>query len=221
LSKWNSSINYRAKGNNILKKTQLPMASKSPLAILGSAVLVLGSVLGAWLVIENNKNTEVFLVTKQDLASGAPLDLATLDQVELSLFGLTGAYLQPGSLLEGAYLQRPVGSGEAVPLSAITTQDQNNWSNLIISPHIPVSSQVKIGSKVAIWASPLIEFQTYAEPVLLAVDVEVVAIIEAESGFAGQSKSLELRVPSESVQYLLGAILSQAAIALTATGGPS
>jgi hypothetical protein len=189
------------------------------LSIAVSAFVVVSSVVGGWLFIESNRTTEVFLVTQQDLASGAPLDIANLDRVELSLFGLAGAYLQPESLLEGAYLQRPIGSGEAIPLSAITTRDQNNWSNLVLTPEVPVSSQVGVGSRVSVWASPLLEFQTYGEPVLLAVDVEVVAIIELVGGFAGQRQSLELRVPTESIQYLLGAISNQSLIALTSTGG--
>jgi hypothetical protein len=196
-------------------------SGKSPVSIALSALVVLGSVLGAWFFIESNKTTEVFLVTKQDLPSGAALNLNNLEKIELSLFGLAGAYLRPESLLEGSYLQRPIGSGETIPLSAITTQDQDNWSNLVLTPQIPVSSQVTVGSKVAIWASPLLEFQTYGEPVLLAVDAEVVELIEPESGFASQQKSLELRVPTESLQYLLGAISGQASIAITATGGSS
>lgn len=196
-------------------------SGKSPVSIALSALVVLGSVLGAWFFIESNKTTEVFLVTKQDLPSGAALNLNNLEKIELSLFGLAGAYLRPESLLEGAYLQRPIGSGETIPLSAITTQDQDNWSNLVLTPQIPVSSHVTVGSKVAIWASPLLEFQTYGEPVLLSVDAEVVELIEPESGFASQQKSLELRVPTASVQYLLGAISGQASIAITATGGSS
>lgn len=186
-----------------------------------SALVITSSVVGAWFFIESNRTTEVFLVTKQDLATGAPLSAENLDKVELSLFGLAGAYLQPETLLEGAYLQRPIGSGEAIPLSAITSQGQNNWSNLVMTPQVQVSSQISVGSSVSIWASPLLEFQNYGEPVLLAVDVEVVAILEPEGGFAGQQKSLELRVPKDSVQYLLGAISSQSLIALTSSGGLS
>lgn len=204
-----------------MKFAKPQLGGRSPMSIAVSAVVVLISVLGAWFFIESNKTTEVYLVTKQNLASGSPLDLANLDQVELSLFGLAGVYLKPESLLEGSYLQRPIGSGEAIPISAITTQDQDNWTNLVITPQIPVSSQVTVGTQVAIWASPLIEFQSYGEPVLLAVDVEVVAIIEPESTFASQSTALELRVPRESIAYLIGAISSQASIAITATGGSS
>jgi hypothetical protein len=97
----------------------------------------------------------------------------------------------------------------------------DNWSNIVITPNVPISSQVAIGSKVAIWASPLIEFQTFGEPALLAVDVEVVAILEPEGGFSGQVGSVELRVPNESIQYLLGAIANKASIALTATARSS
>jgi hypothetical protein len=195
--------------------------SKSPYSIAVSAVVVVSSVVGAWFFIESSRTTEIYLVTQRDLASGSPLDKANLDQVELSLFGLAGAYLQPESLLEGAYLERPIGSGEAIPLSAITNQEQSNWSNLVLTPDVPVSSQVGVGSRVSIWASPFLEFQSYGEPVLLAVDVEVVALIEPEGGFTGQQKSLELRVPTDSIQYLLGAISSQSLIALTSTGGSS
>jgi hypothetical protein len=204
-----------------VKNPKPKVGTRSPVSTALSAVVVACSVVGAWLFIESNRTTEVFLVTKQNLASGTPLDLANLDQVELSLFGLAEAYLQPESLLEGAYLQRPIGSGEAIPLSAITNQNQANWTNLVLTPQVPVSSQVKVGSRVSVWASPLIEFQSYGEPVLLAVDVEVVMILEPESGFAGQQESLEVRVPTESVQYLLGAISSQALIALTSTAGSS
>jgi hypothetical protein len=204
-----------------VKKLKSQPGGKSPVSIVISSLVVLGSVLGVWFFIESNKTTEVFLVTKQDLPSGAALNNANLEKIELSLFGLAGAYLRPESLLEGAYLQRPIGSGETIPLSAITTQDQDNFSNLVLTPQIPVSSKVTVGSKVAIWASPLLEFQTYGEPVLLAVDAEVVELIEPEGGFANQQKSLELRVPTASLQHLLGAISGQASIAITATGGSS
>lgn len=202
-------------------KTRGPVGTKSPLSIALSALAVVGSVLGVWFVIDSNRTTELFLVTNQDLPSGSPLSLESLDQIELSLFQLSGSYLQPNTLPDGAYLQRPVGSGEAIPLSAITNQNLDNFSNVVITPEVPISSQVEIGSKVAIWASPLIEFQSFGEPALLAVDVEVVAIIEPEGGFAGQAQAVELRVPNESVKYLLSAIANNSSIALTATARPS
>jgi len=204
-----------------LSTTRRPTGPKSRLSIAMSALAVLGSVLGVWFVIDSNRTTEMFLVTKQDMPTRAALSLANLEQIELSLFGLAGSYLQPASLPDGAYLQRPMGIGEAIPISAITNQEADNWSNIIVTPEVPISSQVSIGSKVAIWASPLIEFQTFGEPALLAVDVEVAAIIEPEGGFAGQARAVELRVPKDSISYLLAAIANKSSIALTATGRSS
>ena len=193
--------------------------TRSPLGIAISATVVLASVLGVWFFIESNKTTEIYLVTKQDLPSGAAINLESLEQVELSLFGLSQLYLQPETLVEGAYLGRAVAAGEAIPVSAITNQADDNWANVVVTPEVPISTQLATGSKVAIWAAPLIEFQTYGEPALLAVDVEVVAIIEPEGGFTGQSKAVELKVPKESIQFLLGAISNKASIALTASAG--
>ena len=204
-----------------MSTTRRPTGPKSRLSIAMSALAVLGSVLGVWFVIDSNRTTEMFLVTKQDMPTRAALSLANLEQIELSLFGLAGSYLQPASLPDGAYLQRPMGIGEAIPISAITNQEADNWSNIIVTPEVPISSQVSIGSKVAIWASPLIEFQTFGEPALLAVDVEVAAIIEPEGGFAGQARAVELRVPKDSISYLLAAIANKSSIALTATGRSS
>ena len=74
-----------------MKISRPNVSSRSPLSIAASAVVVVASVVGAWVIIESNRTTEVFLVTQQDLASGTLLSAASLDQVELSLFGLAGA----------------------------------------------------------------------------------------------------------------------------------
>jgi hypothetical protein len=50
---------------------------------------------------------------------------------------------------------------------------------------------------------------------LLATDIEVVKIIEPQGNFADTSKSVELRVPKTSLQYLIGAITNKDALALT------
>jgi hypothetical protein len=46
---------------------------KSTLKLVLSAAVVAGSAVGAWLVIESSKITEVNLVTRSDLASGTAL----------------------------------------------------------------------------------------------------------------------------------------------------
>ena len=183
--------------------------------LLASSLLVVGSMVGAWVLIEQSKTTEVFLVTKQNLASGTTLTAADLDQIPLSMFEISGSYLQPDALVEGLVLTRPLAAGEAVPVSALTTAELTNWSNVVLTPALELSSQIEVGTKVSIWSSPHLDFQTFGEPDLLATDIEVVKIIEPQGNFADTSKSVELRVPRNSLQYLIGAITNNDALALT------
>ena len=183
--------------------------------LLASSLLVVGSMVGAWVLIEQSKTTEVFLVTKQNLASGTSLTASDLDQIPLSMFEISGSYLQPDALVEGLVLTRPLAAGEAVPVSALTTAELTNWSNVVLTPALELSSQIEVGTKVSIWSSPHLDFQTFGEPDLLATDIEVVKIIEPQGNFADTSKSVELRVPKNSLQYLIGAITNNDALALT------
>jgi hypothetical protein len=183
--------------------------------LLASSLLVVGSMVGAWVLIEQSKTTEVFLVTKQNFASGTSLTASDLDQIPLSMFEISGSYLQPDALVEGLVLTRPLAAGEAVPVSALTTAELTNWANVVLTPALELSSQIQVGTKVSIWSSPHLDFQTFGDPLLLATDIEVVKIIEPQGNFADTSKSVELRVPKNSLQNLIGAITNNDALALT------
>ena len=190
---------------------------KSPVQLLTSAVVVAGSVVGAWLVIENSKVTEVYLVTRSDLASGSALTEQNLEATDLALFSLGSAYLQEGQLPTGAYLTRTISAGEVIPVSAVTTQALDDYSNIVLTPSVELSSSITPGSKVSVWASPALDYQSFGEPTIAALDVEVVQVREPEGSFASAAKSVELRVPITSIQSILRAIANRDAIALTAS----
>jgi hypothetical protein len=61
-------------------------SERGPLVLAASSLLVVGSIIGAWVLIEQSKTTEVFLVTKANLASGTALSASDLDQIPLSMF---------------------------------------------------------------------------------------------------------------------------------------
>jgi hypothetical protein len=186
--------------------------------VILSGLLVSLSVVGAWFFIESNKTTESFLVTTQDLASGEQLLLSQLSTKELSLFEITDRYLKQGELPEGSYLLRPVAAGEVIPLSAVTTWQLDDYSNVVLSPTVTLSAQIKPGTKVSIWSAKQLDYQSFEEPTLIALDVEVVSVSKPQGNFSNGSDLVELRVPLANVQYLLGAIANGAALALTATG---
>jgi len=196
-------------------KNEAPRRSQK---VILSGLLVSLSVVGAWFFIESNKTTESFLVTTQDLASGEQLQISQLSTKELSLFELAGLYLKQGGLPEGSYLLRPVAAGEVIPLSAITTWQLDDYSNVVLSPTVALSAQIKPGTKVSIWAAKQLDYQSFEEPTLIALDVEVVSVSKPQGNFSNGSDLVELRVPLANVQYLLGSIANGDALALTATG---
>ncbi len=186
--------------------------------LLLSAVVVTSSIVGAWWVLDSSKATQSYLITMQDLATGSPVVDSNLGSIELSLFSIGDRYLKVGELPTGAYLSRTVLAGEAIPRSAITTQLLDDWSNLVITPSFELSSAIGPGSKVSVWSSPALDYQSYGEPAIAAVDVEVVEIRKPTSGFTQAQNSVELRVPIEALQSLIRSISNGDAIALTATG---
>ena len=190
---------------------------KSPVQLLVSVAVVAGSVVGAWFVIESSKITEVYLVTKSDLASGTALTEQNLEKMDLALFALATEYLQPGQLPSGAYLTRTISAGEVIPISAVTTQALDDYSNIVLTPSVEISSAISPGAKVSVWASPALDYQSFGEPTIAALDVEVVQVREPETSFASAAKSVELRVPITSIQAILRAIANRDAIALTAS----
>lgn len=186
--------------------------------LLLSGLVISGSVLGAWLLIESSKATESYLITKQDLASGSQLLETNLANGELALFSFGENYLKAGELPTGAYLTRAISAGEVIPRSAVTTQLLDDWSNLVLTPSVSLSSSIGPGSRVMIWASPSLDYQSFGEPAIAAIDAEVVEIRVPQGNFAQVQNSVELRVPFDTLASLLRSISNGDAIALTASG---
>lgn len=179
--------------------------------------MIAACIAGAYVLIEQSKETQTYFISKTDLPSGTPLSSNLLDEVELSLFASGEIYLDPGISLDQNFLVRPISKGELIPLSAVSTQLLDDFANLVITPTVPLSSKLTPGSSVSIWSSPRIDYQSFGEPVLLALEVEVIAITEAQSNFSGDLASVEVRVPADSVSSLLYSISNGDALALIAS----
>lgn len=182
--------------------------------VISLALLISAMIATLW-YLDSSKVTESFLITKADLASGSPLLQQQLQVAEVSLFGSAQRYLKPEQLAEGSYLIRPVAAGELIPRSAVTTQTLDDWSNLVITPGVTLSNQIRPGSNVTLWASPQLDYRAFGEPVILALDVEVVRIGVAQGNFSGSSPEVELRLPVESIQAVLQSIANGDLMALT------
>lgn len=186
--------------------------------LVGSALLVVASIVGTYLVIEQSKLTDTFLIAKTNLPSGTPLTEELFGRVELSMFAAGEKYLSPEVSLPSTYLIRPVSAGELVPLSAISSQQLDDFANLVITPSLEPSSNLLAGSRVSLWSSPRLDYQSFGDPILLALDVEVVSISKPQGGFSGDLESVEVRVPIESVPYLLRSVANGDSLALVGSG---
>jgi hypothetical protein len=182
-----------------------------------SGLIVSSSVVGFWWVLETNKVTESYLITKVDLSSGSPLLELDLKQAELSLFATGENYLKASQLPTGAYLIRSLSAGEVIPRSAVTTQSLDDWANIVLTPSIELSAQIRPGTKVSVWASELLDYQSFGEPFITALDAEVVGIRPPQGNFSQGLSSVELRVPVENLKALLRSISNRDAIALTSS----
>jgi hypothetical protein len=198
--------------------SSLGRAAQKPIRLVVSGVIIICSIVGAWWLIDSSKATKSYLITKQNLATGSYVQESSFATSELALFGIGDNYLQKGELPPGSYLSRSVFAGEVIPKSAVTTQALDDWSNIVITPAVELSSAIRPGSKVLVWASPALDYQSFGEPLIVAVDVEVVEIREPKGNFSQGQNSVELRVPIEALQSLLRSISNGDAIALTATG---
>ena len=192
-------------------------SARQPTRLVLSGVIIVSSILGAWWLIERSKATESYLITRQDMATGSAVQESNLETSALALFGIGDNYLKEGELPTGSYLSRSISAGEAIPKSALTTQTLDDWSNIVITPSVELSRSIRPGSKVLVWASPALDYQSFGEPGITAVDVEVVEIREAKGNFAQGQNSVELRVPIDALQSLLRSISNGDAIALTAS----
>lgn len=200
-----------------MNKARRSLQSKKPTMLIGSLLLIAVSVAGVFVLVEQNKVTESFLVTKVDLATGSPVTSEDLVQVEVALSVAADNYLRANQLPVDAYLLRPLSEGELIPVTAITNTEAQGSSNIVITPAIELSSQIRPGQLVSLWASPRIDYSNFGEPVLLANEVEVVQINEPESGFAGALAAVEIRVPSEVLEFIIRAVANNDALAVTGT----
>lgn len=200
-----------------MNKARRSINSKRPTMLVGSLLLIAVSVAGVFVLVEQNKITESFLITKVDLATGSPVTSEDLVQVEVALASASDNYLRAGQIPADAYLLRPISEGELIPITAITNTEAQGSSNIVITPAIQLSSQIRPGQLVALWASPRLDYSSFGEPIMLANEVEVVQIKEPESGFAGAFPAVEIRVPSEVLEYIIRAVANNDALAVTGT----
>lgn len=189
-------------------------ARPDPRLVIG-IVLVAGSALGVWALIEALDDTTEVLVASETLTPGVRIDRADLRVESVRLGVLAGGYVRPADVPdEGLVVVRTVRGGELVPAASLADRDTAGLATVVVTSRGPLASEVAPGALVDVWSAAEIERGAVEPPVVLVSGAEVAAVVEAEGMMASAGRSVELLIPRERTAVMLEALASGDAIDL-------
>jgi hypothetical protein len=181
--------------------------------ILGLLLIAI-SVAGVWLVIEANNRTEEFLVAAKPASSGSVITDSSFRVVRMNLGESAQLYLKPGDLEAGNYLLNTMEVGQLVALGSVASAILDARQPVVIASTMPLPQGVGVGDFVDIWVSESQEGGSFAAPMTLVLDAEIVDVAEASGVMADEQPRVQVLVPVESVSPILDAVASKDALSM-------
>lgn len=183
-----------------------------PRLVIGVA-LVLASLAGVWLVVQQSARTESAWAATRTLLPGQVLTAADVAQVEVRLVPSQQRYLGAEADPVGMVVGSTVGEGEVLPLRALGTAAGDGRSAVVVDVQGSLPGAVRPGSLVDIWTAAPAE-DGYEAPAVLVDDAIVVAVVEDDGILASTARQLELLVPSDETAVLLEAMSNEHALSV-------
>ena len=177
-------------------------------------LLITISMVGVWWVIESNNATEEFLVAAKPAASGSIITESSFHVAKMNLGESSRLYLKPGDLEPGNYLLNTMAVGQLVALGSVASAIIDARQPVVITSTMPLPQGVGVGDFVDIWVSESLEGGSFAAPMTLVLDAEIVDIAQATGVMADQQPQIQVLVPVESVSPILDAVASKDAISM-------
>jgi hypothetical protein len=181
--------------------------------ILGMLLITI-SMVGVWWIIESNNTTEEFLVAAKPATSGSMITESSFRVERMNLGESSRLYLKPGDLEPGNYLLNTMAVGQLVALGSVASAIIDARQPVVVTSTMPLPQGVGVGDFVDIWVSQSQEGGSFAEPLTLVLDAEIVDITQATGVMADQQPQVQVLVPVESVSPILDAVASKDAISL-------
>lgn len=183
--------------------------------LLIGLLLVAGSTVGVWALVAGIDDTVEVYAVRDTLATGTPVDADDLQVVQVRLGAAGEHYLAVDALpADGAVLARTVGAGELLPVDALADPGEEQAATVVVTNRGPLSSKVRPGARVDVWAADAAERGVFEAPSVLVAGAEVSSIREGEGLGGGPGDAVELLVPREKVAVVLEALASGDAIDL-------
>ena len=124
--------------------------------VLGVLLVLVSVVVGARVLSAADRSQTVW-TAKRDLAAGTALAVDDLEPSRVRLFGTAGEYLPaPDESFVGYLLDRPLSSGELVPVDALQRPGADVDVRYVSVPVLPgrYPAGLRRGQQVDVWATP-------------------------------------------------------------------
>ncbi|MGR0220243.1 hypothetical protein [Agromyces sp. ZXT2-6] len=193
-----------------------------PRLIIG-LVLVAGSTVGVWALVEALDDTREVLVAPETLTPGTRVDEGALRVESVRLGGLAAEYLAPGDVPDGGYVvTRTVHAGELVPAASVADRESAELAVVVVASARPLPGDVEPGALVDVWTAAEVERGVHEPPTVLVPSAEVAAVTAPDGMMASGGPTVELLIPRERTAAFLEALAAGHAIDLVparAAGG--
>jgi hypothetical protein len=191
--------------------------------LLIGLVLVAGSTVGTWALVEGMDDTREVLVAPETLTPGSRIDAASLRVDSVRLGGLAAGYLAPDDVPDGGLVvTRTVQAGELVPAASVADRESAELAVVVVASARPLPDEVTPGALVDVWTAAEVERGVHEPPTVLVAGAEVAAVTAADGMMASGGPTVELLIPREKTAAFLEALGAGHAIDLvpaTAAGG--
>ena len=169
--------------------------------------LLLAAILVAAALLQQSSSTRVYLVANRDLSAGTALSSADVRQAQLALGAESRGYLS--QLRPGMILASAVVAGELIPKRAALSEIAQATKSVRITPSLPLSSRIRVGSLVQLWFVPKnVNSNTESNAVQLLGQAEVLAIHKSDSTIGKLPEDIEISVPIGNMAAVIAAIAS-------------
>lgn len=190
----------------------VPASRKLPL-LLGVGCVLL-AVIGVNFVIEQNNQTQQFLVASTDLPAGSLLAETGFQAVAVNLGASAENYLTIEQAPKETYLLGPIRAGQLIPRSMLSSSVIDERVPVVIDSKMGLPTGLVAGSSVDVWVAPAEKQDSASEPFAIVMGAEVARLITNADMFAKPNPSVELWVPIDAVSPILSSIAAEDSISL-------
>jgi hypothetical protein len=188
--------------------------------LLIGLVLVAGSTVGTWALVEAMDDTREVLVAPETLTPGSRVDEATLRVESVRLGALAAGYLAPEDVPEGGLVvTRTVQAGELVPAASVADSESAELAAVVVAAERPLPDEVEPGALVDVWTAAEVERGVHEPPAVLVAGAEVAAVTAPDGMMAAEGPTVELLIPREKTAAFLEALSAGHAIDLVPARG--